>query len=209
LLRFVKLALMIPKMKMRMRRFCFASWVVSIAIWALVSTGCAGNPVKILVRKHDTGVLAFDGGAFHLHVMLAAGKDDIKQSTMLVSDRRIMVEEEYSITIRSPVKDNEQKAAEWKKDPKNFDYLVSWTIESDEHTKTQMAENLKITVRETWKVDKVSDPSVTKTWNCTYVLEGGAISISEKLAENETRKVVAPARAPIVKEIKAFVSSRQ
>ncbi len=205
----MKPALMIPKMEVRMRRFCLTSWVVSIAIWGLVSTGCTGDSVKILVRKHDTGVLAFDGGAFHLHVMLAAGKDDIKQSTMLVSDRRIIVEEEYSISLRSPVKRDEQKTAEWKKDPKNFDYLVSWTIESNEHTKTQMGENLKITVKETWKVEKVSDPSVTKTWNCTYMLEGGAISISQKLAEDEVRSVVAPARAPIVKEIKAFVSSRQ
>ena len=192
-----------------MRRFCFALCVLSIAIWGFVSTGCAGDPVKILVRKHDTGVLALDGGLFHTHVMLAAGKDDIKESTMLVSDRRIRVEEEYSITLRNPVKGTEQKAAEWKKDPKNFDYLVSWTINSDEHTKTQMAEKLKITVNETWKVEKVSDPSVAKTWNCTYLLEGGAVSISQKLAEDEVRKVVAPAREPIVKEIKAFVSSRR
>ena len=209
MLSFMKPALMIPIMKVRMRRFCFASCVVSIAIWALVSSGCTGDPVKILVRKHDTGVLALDGGTFHLQVMLAAGKDDIKQSTMLVSDQRIVVEEEYSITLRSPVKGQEQKAAEWKRDPKNFDYLVSWTIESDEHTKTQVAENLKITVKETWKVEKVSDPSVTKTWTCTYVLEGGAISVSQERAEDEARKVVAPARAPIVKEIKAFVSSRR
>lgn len=192
-----------------MRRVCFALCVVSIAIWGLVSTGCTGDPVKILVRKHDTGVLALDGGVFHMHVMLAAGKDDIKESTMLVSDRRIRVEDEYSITLRSPVKGAEQKAAEWKKDPKNFDYLVSWTIESDEHTKTQMGENLRITVKETWKVEKVADPSVTKTWNCTYVLEGGAISISERLAADAAKKVVAPARAPIVKEIKAFVISRR
>jgi hypothetical protein len=196
-------------MEMKMRRFWFVSCVVSIAIWGLVNTGCTGDPVKILVRKHDTGVLALDGGVFHMHVMLAAGKDDIKQSTMLVSDRRIKVEEEYSITLRSPVKGAEQKAAEWKKDPKTFDYLVSWTINSDEHTKTQMAEKLKITVKETWKVEKVSDPLVTKTWTCTYLLEGGAVSISQKLAEDEVRNVVAPAREPIVKEIKAFVSSRQ
>jgi hypothetical protein len=58
-------------------------------------------------------------------------------------------------------------------------------------------------------VEKVSDPSVTKTWNCTYVLEGGAISVSERFAADEAKNVVAPARAPIVKEIKAFVSSRR
>lgn len=189
-----------------MKRLALTFVALMLAAGTLANAGCFGKPVKILVRKLDTGKLALDGRGFHLHVTWEAGKDEFKDSTMLVTNRRLKVEDEYALTVRSPT-ETAQPQAEWKKDPRNFDYLINWTIESDEQTKFSFADPLKIAVKETWKIEKVSQPSVTRTWNCSYLLHGGASSANRELAQKAVKTVVAPARMPIINEIKAFVAS--
>lgn len=70
-----------------MLRSGFVTCVLSLAFWGLVSTSCMSNPVKVLVRKHDTRVLAFDGGTFHVAIMYAARME--KRSKELRLPRRL------------------------------------------------------------------------------------------------------------------------
>jgi hypothetical protein len=102
----------------------------------------------------------------------------------------------------------------WKKDPKNYDFLLDWNIDWMEQSKASLDQPLMLTVKETLKLEKVSDPKVTKSWTYTYNLHSpAAVTTStesdEKLALEQTKSIVIPLREPTLKEIKLFIETNK
>lgn len=62
-------------------------------------------------------------------------------------------------------------------------------------------------------MEKVSDPGVTKSWTTSYEVQGENLSASDEAkdrqAAEQTEKVIAPARGPILEEIRAFLKANQ
>jgi hypothetical protein len=186
------------------------------------------NPVKALIRRRETGVLAFDGTLFGLYVAGAADNPEVKESININSGEHIKVEQENSFEIRGPI-DNAQrskvglplrpepKPAAWLKDVRAFEFVLNWTLDWKEHSKSWEDEELKVTVKETLKVEKVLDPKVTKTWTFTYVLNAGKEFLpssfssegKEKSALEQTKNVIVPVRGPVLKEILAFINANR
>lgn len=162
---------------------------------------------KVLIRTVDTGTLAVDGLLWLVDMHLASEKSAAKDSLRLSQTTGMSVQEEHVNEIRGPGQEKQdKKPREWKLDPKNFDFLLNVTRDYQEHTKTSFSAPLQITVKETWNLEKVPDPSITNTWNLTYTLNGGsAIASFEKTAADQTEQIVVPARGPVLQEIRAFI----
>jgi len=175
----------------------------------------ATKPVRVLVRERHSGVVAADGVLFIMSYTLAMTKDQEKQATELTSGAGLSVEPESHTEFRSPV-DNKpfSSPANWKNDPKNFDFLLDWNMDWTEHSKTSMGQRLEVTVKENWKLEKVSDPAKNKSWSYTYDLKGPAQSIStteedEKAASEQIKTVIRPLREPVLKEIRSFMDANK
>ena len=186
------------------------------------------NAVKVLIRKHETGVLAFDGQLFGLHLVGAVENPEVKESVNINSGQHIKVEEEDLFEIRGPI-DNvqrkkvglpllaEPKPAAWSKDPKAFEFVLNWTLDWKEHPKSYDGEELRVTVKETLKAEKVLDPKVAKTWTYTYVLSGGKEFLPSSFSSEgktnsaleQTKNVIVPARGPVLKEALAFINANR
>lgn len=177
------------------------------------------EPVKVLVRRLNSGWMALDGVLFLVELGKEAekAKPGLVESIRLVSGGSIEAEEEEQGRIELPdvpqVKLLKPGPVEWKKAPAGFDLLISWTLDYHERTKSSWSDKLRLDVKETWKVEKVSDSTVTQTWTTSYVLTGvetGASDESEaRAAAEQTETVIAPARSPILKEIRAFIEANR
>lgn len=165
---------------------------------------------KVLIRSVDTGTLAVDGLLWLVDLHLVAEKSAAKDSLLLSDTTGMNVEVEHMNQITGAGQEKQEtKPPEWKRDPKNFDFLVNVIRDYKEQTKTSFGAPLQIAVKEIWKIEKVSDPSVTDTWDLAYTLNGGnEISGLEKTAAEQTERVVVPARGPVLKEIRAFIEKK-
>jgi len=173
------------------------------------------KPVRVLVRERNSGVVAADGLLFIMSYTLAMTKDQEKQATELTSETGLSVEPESHAEFRSPV-DNKplSSPANWKNDPKNFDFLLDWNMDWTEHSKTSMGQALQFTVKENWKLEKVSDPGRNKSWSYTYDLKGTAQLVAtteqdEKAASEQIKTVIRPLREPVIKEIRSFIDANK
>ncbi len=133
------------------------------------------QPVRVLLRNRNTGMLAVDGFLFQVHLLTTADNEDLKDQLMLRSGPTMSVQEEGGMEYRSPAGDKQTPTpVTWTFDPKDFDFFITWTVDSVEQKKVRFGADLVIAVKEEWKVDKVSDPSITKTWNCSYTIRARA-----------------------------------
>jgi HEAT repeat protein len=166
--------------------------------------------VRILVRRLNTGRLALDGVLFVIELdKVVPKKPGIAQNIRLVSAGPLKVEQEETGQIEVPTMDVKHEPVQWKKDPTPYDFLISWNLDWQERTKHQFSDRLTIDVKETWKVEKVSDTSVTQAWTTSYVLTGeetGASDTSSLLAAEQTETLIAPARGRILREIRGFIA---
>lgn len=167
------------------------------------------DPVRLLVRNRNTGMLAVDGILFQVHLLTAEKAEELSGRLRLRSDDNIDVQEESGIEYRSPGGGKETPTpVAWRNDPKDFDFLVTWTMDSVEQKKSSFNADLVIAVKEEWKIEKVSDPSVTRTWNCNYTLRapgGFEKGLLEKTAYEQTNAQIIPARGPIITAVRSFI----
>ena len=189
------------------------------------------EPVKVLARSSESSKCAADGYLWLAEASFwqaktiatankaaadkAASKPVDKADaesvnlapSLSLADTGLTVVEEYvGDTEQGKSKKAKAEATPPKASPKDFDFLVTWNQEYKEQTKYSFNAPLQINVKETLKVEKVSGPSVTKTWSFDYVLNGGSrIEDFEKTSAEQNQKVIVPARAPVFKEIRAFI----
>lgn len=168
------------------------------------------KPARVLVLSTTKSDCAADGYLW-LAMMYAstaenlAKKPELMEGSALASGKEMAVTEE---TIVEPPKGTDKP--QQKNDPKNFDFVVSHHTEYNENSKKSFDAPLQISVKETWKAAKVSDPSISKTWNFSYLLSGGAdISKYDQTAEEQIQKTIIPVRSPHLKEIAAFVEANR
>lgn len=168
---------------------------------------------KVLVRNRNTGNLAVDGLLFQVHMLTAASGEDLKDQLWLRSDPAIEVREESGMEYRSPAGEKETPTpVAWKLDPKDFDFFVTWTVDSIEQKKSSFNEDLVIDVKEDWKVEKVSDPTKSQSWSFAYRLRapgGFQKGLLEKTAIEQTNVHILPARVPILRDLKAFIAANK
>ena len=172
-------------------------------------------PVKILVRRRDNGILAVDGVILQIKLLSAALEYQPLSDIELASDDMMAVEQETTSEMRSPADEKVVLAAPspWTRDPSTFDFVVSWTVNSVERRKSSLGGDLEIVVTEQWALEAPSNPSLKKNWKCEYMLHVSNTSSSNERAQqaavNLTRSVIAPARAPIIREIRSMVIASQ
>lgn len=105
------------------------------------------------------------------------------------------------------------KTAGWRQKTKDFDFVVYNEIVSKERPRgRQIYEaDLLIFFNETWKVEKVADQKIRKSWNCAYQIKLSPMmlytdkELLDKNAMELTESNIAPARGPILKDIRAFL----
>lgn len=169
------------------------------------------EPVKVLVQERYTGLLAIDGLAFLTTYMATEIKDEVKRTTTLDSGNGLVVEPEVQMEIKTPADKKPRSPEPWKKDPKGFDFVLEWNKEWTEHEKKAFSEPFQATVNETLKLVKVSDPKVMKSWSYAYDIKNPGLTGDAKTLDeiilDQIRAVVSPVRAPVLKEIRAFINS--
>lgn len=175
----------------------------------------------VLLRRAEISEIALDGALFMDGIYRATrtGISPLKDATILSSTDSLDITEERSTQVLSPKEKAAPTSDTWKEDPKAFDFVVYCEMNSKEQTKHSLNEKLTITVKETWRVELVTDPKVVKTWDCNYILTAGgsftttsiAVPINDKeidqIAEQQTEKMIAPVRGPILKEIREFIKA--
>lgn len=210
------------------------SRLIILGILVLLSVACsskhAGNqtesraestrakqtePVKVLLRRHDSSDVALMGAAFLDAIENAARKVPPNAPggpVLLSTGDELKLEEEKSLVVWNSTLEKKPtpKPEQWKWNAKDFDFLITWEVNSKEQAKYFILDPLKIAVTETWKVSKVSDPNVTKSWTYNFTLDGGAeISAYEKTSAEQVEKVIAPLRGPVLKQITDFVRTNR
>lgn len=177
------------------------------------TSGEAVKPVRVLVRQKNTGMLAVDGILFQVHLMTTEKATELKERLRLQPSDTLNIQEESGIEYRSPAGDKETPTpVTWKADPKDFDFLVTWTVDSVEQRKSSFNADLVIDVKEEWKAEKVGSDAVAKTWTCNYTLRAPSRfekGLLEKTAYEQAEKHIIPARGPIVASLKSFVEENR
>lgn len=167
----------------------------------------------VLLRRAEISEIAIDGALFMdgVYRVTTVVMSPLKEATILSStDSLEITEDERYVQVLSPKEKAAPMSDTWKKEPKEFDFTVYWEMNSKEQSKFSFDEKLKINVRETWRIELVTDPKVMRTWSCKYVLTGGSsLSTDEEeidhIAAEQTEKMIAPVRGPILKEIREFI----
>jgi len=163
--------------------------------------------IKVLVRTAETARVAMDGASLldALETLTQQATPEVKKLILLVSTSDLSVEEERSY-LR---KEKEAQGHTWKSNPKNFEYLVSFERDLVEATKSFIAEPLRITVKETWTIEKISDPTVRKSWTASYFLTAEGPFGPQQAERSATREilVVIAKRATILDETRSFINS--
>lgn len=168
----------------------------------------------VLLRRTEIADIAFDGALFMDGVQRVASKvvSPLKEATILSPTDLLDITEEQSTLVLSSKKKAAPTSDTWKKDPKAFDFVVYCEKNSKEQTKFSFDEKLRMNVKETWRIELVTDPKVKRTWSCNYVLTGGSsLTIDEKeidqIAAQQTEVTIAPVRGPILREIQEFIKT--
>ena len=182
---------------------------------AVNSTAAAGTPqsIKVLVRNRNTGMLAVDGFLFQVHLLTTSQSDGLKDQLLLGTGPTVSIQDESGMEYRSPAGDKETPTpVTWKFDPKDFDFFVTWTVDSVEQRKANFNADLVIAVKEEWKVEKVSDPAISKTWNCNYTIRAPSRfekGLLEKTSVEQTNSQILPARGPIINDVRSFIEANK
>lgn len=174
------------------------------------------KPVKVLIQNSDKSDCAADGYLFLANMQFtivkwATEQPDLAKGLSLESTNGLTVVEEFIDNEGDSKKEKgKEKSEDPKSNPKDFDFLIKHTIEYKEHTKKSLNDPLRITAKEIWTVEKVSDPSIKTTQTVTYILDAGSkLDAMEKIAEEQITKVIIPALAPLLKEIRTFIESNK
>ena len=160
------------------------------------------QPIRLLFRGKQKFDLALDGITFWQHLIETAenAKAELKNDLWLRSTDQVRVDEEPNPDL-------------WKHNPKDFEFLVTCDVNWEEQTKTSASAKLSIIVKESWKIERVAEPAASQTWTKSYVLTGEALGASKEMqartAAVQSETVIAPARGPILKEIRAFIISHK
>jgi hypothetical protein len=172
------------------------------------------KPVKVLIYHSNKSDCAADGDIFLANIYVTQAeweveKPDLVKGLSLESTNRFTVIEESVDNANDSKKEKEKEKSETpKSNPKDFDFLIRHTVDYKEHKKKSLNDPLKITAKETWTVEKVSDPSVKVTQTATYILDAGSdLDAMEKITEEQITKVIIPSLAPLLKEIRAFIEN--
>lgn len=167
------------------------------------------RPITVLVRKSDKDSCAADG-LFYIVILSAIENKAAAEHQTTIADGTMLLTGDGLTIERESYDPGEKgkKKPEWKLLPQNFDFLVTWNTENKEHSKRSMNDALMISTNESITVEKVSAPSITKTWTLSYTLNAGSkMDAYEKTAEQQINGVIIPARGPVLKEIRAFILS--
>ena len=158
---------------------------------------------RVLLRRINKGSMAMDGALFSIDVDKAAANP----GTQRVQLRLAATEEEFCGQVQILTLERQQTPCEenWKKDPAAFEFLVTLTVDSEERSKSSMSDPVVVAVKEEWKVEKPSDPSVTKTWTLANQLTKQWSEDYKPAAEKSVKDAVAPARGPVLDEIRVFL----
>lgn len=172
------------------------------------------KPVKVLIHNSDKSDCAADGLFFLVVIgatenMWTKEKPDLAKGLSLESTNGLtVVEESIDNEDDSKKETGKEKSETPKSNPKDFDFLIKHTVEYKEHRKKSLNDPLKITAKETWTVEKVSDPNIKTTQTMTYILDGGSkIDDYSKKAEEQITGVIIPSLAPLLKEIRTFIEN--
>jgi len=161
--------------------------------------------IRVLYRVNATIDIAGDGAMFYVGINEAGlkARPDWKHNINLQSTERITVEEDEFV---------DESKTQWKRNPTDFDFIVSLHEVMRERPKFSFSEQLVINVSESYIAEKVSDPTVKKTWETSYSLVGTPIgqimteSAKKKEQLSQAETIVAK-RGTILKEIRAFIES--
>lgn len=215
------------QMEIQMKRFL--SYLVALTVLSFGIVGCKSKktenqseipkpveikPIKVLIQYSDKSDCAADGFLFLANIHLtevkwATEQPDLVKGLSLESTNGLTLVEEYMDDEEKSKKNKQKEKSETSKsNPKDFDFLIKHTVEYKEHTKKSLNDPLRITAKETWTVEKISDPNIKTTQTVTYILDGGnKMDAMEKIAEEQITKVIIPSLAPLLKEIRAFIES--
>lgn len=206
----------------------FLSYLVALTVLSFGIVGCKSEkiitqsntnapveqkPVNVLIRETESSKCAADG-LFFLVIIDATEKMWTKEKPELAIGLSLSSENGLTVVQESMDKDDTSKVEKGKekteiqKNLKDFDFFITKNVEYTEHTKKSLNDPLKITVKESWTIEKVSDPNIKTTQTVTYILDGGnKMDAMEKIAEEQITKVIIPSLAPLLKEIRAFIES--
>jgi hypothetical protein len=170
------------------------------------------------VRTTQNDDCAVDGLFFLIQVrawqaMTIHNENEAKNETaerltpsLSVSDQGFSVVEEKQSSDDKKTKG----AAPTKADPKDFDFVVTWVQDNKEAQKRSLSAPVEISGKEIFKVEKVSDPTLSRSWSFAYALNGGSKSEDyPKTSVEQTRTIIIPARGPVLNEIRAFMKASQ
>jgi len=191
---------------------------VKVLVWSSENSKCAADGYLWLAEAWfwqaktiaTANKAAADKAASRPADKADAESVNLAPSLSLADGSLTVVEESVGDTEQAKSKKAKAEATPPKANPKDFDFLVTWIQEYKEQTKYSFNAPLQINAKETLKVEKVSDPSVTNAWSFDYVLNGGSrIEEYEKTAAEQNQKIIIPARAPVLKEIRAFINDKR
>ena len=163
----------------------------------------AAKRTRVLLRETARSDLAADGLLVMAEVYL-----NLSTAPPAVFEQILLSGQEIDVTTeRKSVRTGKEAPKEeepWKQDTAGFDFLVRAETEAHQ-PRRHIADPTKIEVKETWTVEKLSDPQVTKSWTTSYEL----VAEVALPAKNEGEIKIAPARGPILKGIRAFIRANQ
>ena len=173
------------------------------------------KPIRVLVRVTRLSRVAIDGAESLdalddvLKKLPPRELDDLK----LQPGDGLLVQEERDRVVRWPA--HPGASQQWEIDPGGFDFLVEWTIRHEELKKPFPLSSLGIISEETVEATKVSDPSQKKKWRANYVFSAlftsGLTTNPDYLRMDATYvflPVLRKVRAPVMRDIRAFLASR-
>jgi len=170
---------------------------------------------KLLIRRLRTGVLAAGGIVLVVRLDEASLNypPELKDKLELESSAGLEVERDYVILVKSPGGDYYQDRVEkWAYEPAKFNFVLIWHSAYKEQLDSEPYD-LKIQVNETFEIYKASARSQKQKWSISYELARDirASSAEEKARDVQSlnENVIAPARSPILKEIRAFIEKQK
>ena len=172
------------------------------------------KPQKVLIQNSDTTPSAADGLFFVVVInatqkMWAAKEPDKAKGISLESTNGLTVVAE-DVDNSPESKKEKEKTDKPQSNPKDFNFVVKHTVDYVEQKKKSLNDPIRLSVKETWTVEKVSDPTVKTTKTVEYILDADSnLDTIDKVTEEQINKVVKPARAPILIELREFIDSNR
>lgn len=164
--------------------------------------------IKVLVRVTELSEVALDGAKFidALEETLKRLKAGNLEHVQLQSGRGLVVVQESQRVVGLSLRPDAASNLQWKTDPAGFDFLVNWTIHYVEDNKNFLSSPLYIRVKETLESMAISDPTQKRTWSTRYFFNApqGLIEVEAHRGVSD----VLTARAPIMRDIRNFLTSR-